>query len=138
MASFEIKGFKELQQKLKGLPKEIENKVDREIKATVADINADQVARAPVDTSFLRKMTYWRPTGKMQYTLFSNAPYAAYVEFGTGALVNVPAGLEDYAIQFKGKGIKQVNLPARNYFFTPFLQEKDALLKRLNKIINQV
>ena len=57
------------------------------------------------------------------------------MEFGTGALVNVPAGLEDYAIQFKGKGIKQVNLPARPFLFNSFFEEKQSLLDNIKKVI---
>lgn len=36
--------------------------------------------------------------------IFVNAPYAAYVEFGTGTYVDVPAELADIASQYKGKG----------------------------------
>ena len=37
-------------------------------------------------------------------TIFVNAPYAAYQEFGTGTKVSVPAELSEIAIKFKGKG----------------------------------
>jgi len=36
--------------------------------------------------------------------IFSNAPYSAYVEFGTGTKVKIPAGFESLAAQFRGKG----------------------------------
>lgn len=36
--------------------------------------------------------------------IFSNAPYSAYVEFGTGTKVKVPIGFESLAAQFRGKG----------------------------------
>ena len=60
------------------------------------------------------------------------ARYAAYVEFGTGGLVDVPIGLEDYAIQFKGKGIKQVNLPSRPFLFNSAFEEFTEMTNRLN------
>jgi len=39
----------------------------------------------------------------MNYELTVNAPYAAYMEFGTGSKVNVPAEFADMAAQFRGK-----------------------------------
>ena len=68
-------------------------------------------------------------------TIVAAKKYAAFVEFGTGALVNVPAGLEDYAIQFKGKGIKQVNLPARPFLFNSFFEEKKSLIDNIKKVL---
>jgi len=59
--------------------------------------------------------------------------YAAYVEFGTGTLVNVPAGLEDYAIQYKGKGVREVNLPARPFLFPAFAKAALELPKEIEK-----
>ena len=60
------------------------------------------------------------------------ANYAAYVEFGTGGMVDVPSGLEEYAIQFKGAGIKQVNLPARPFLFNSAFEEFTEMTNRLN------
>lgn len=60
------------------------------------------------------------------------ANYAAYVEFGTGGMVDVPSGLEEYAIQFKGAGIKQVNLPARPFLFNSAFEEFTDMTNRLN------
>ena len=37
---------------------------------------------------------------------FANAPYAAYVEFGTGGGVSIPKGFSEMAAPFKGKGIR--------------------------------
>ena len=60
------------------------------------------------------------------------AHYAAYVEFGTGGMVDVPSGLEEYAIQFKGAGIRQVNLPARPFLFNSAFEEFTEMTNRLN------
>jgi hypothetical protein len=46
-----------------------------------------------------------------------HAHYAPYVEFGTGDMVSIPHGLEEYAREFKGRGIRKVNLPARPFLF---------------------
>lgn len=65
------------------------------------------------------------------------AHYAPYVEFGTGGSVDLTdmtqLGIpESYAAQFKGKGIRQVNLPARPFFFSSARIGFKNLLNRLN------
>ena len=60
-----------------------------------------------------------------------------YVEFGTGGSVDLTDMLElgipaSYAAQFKGKGIKNVNLPARPFFFNAARIGLKNLLVRLN------
>jgi hypothetical protein len=54
--------------------------------------------------------------GKITFSIV----YAPFVEFGTGGEVVVPSGWEDFAMQFKGKGIRTVNLPARPYLLPAF------------------
>lgn len=66
----------------------------------------------------------------------TNVEYSPYVEFGTGTMVDVPAGLEDYAAQFKGKGLRKVNLPARPFLFPAFMKQRQMLLNRIKIIFN--
>jgi len=65
------------------------------------------------------------------------APYAPFVEFGTGGLVNVPNELKEIAIKFKGKGIKQVNLRARPYLYPSLLRGRTEYLDKLKKVLNK-
>ena len=65
------------------------------------------------------------------------APYAPFVEFGTGGLVDVPNGLKDQAIKFKGKGIKQVNLRPRPYLYPALLQGRTEYLDKLKKVLDK-
>jgi HK97 gp10 family phage protein len=65
------------------------------------------------------------------------APYAPFVEFGTGGLVDVPNELKDQAIKFKGKGIKQVNLRARPYLYPALLQGRTEYLEKLKKVLDK-
>tara|TARA_R110000868_G_scaffold230790_1_gene484046 strand:+ start:56 stop:490 length:435 start_codon:yes stop_codon:yes gene_type:complete len=65
------------------------------------------------------------------------APYAPFVEFGTGGLVNVPNELKDQAIKFKGKGIKQVNLRPRPYLYPSLLQGRTEYLEKLKKVLEK-
>ena len=59
--------------------------------------------------------------GNNRSFIFASAPYAAYVEFGTGGTVSVPKGFEGIAIKFKGKGIKQINLRPRPFLIPSYL-----------------
>jgi len=65
------------------------------------------------------------------------APYAPFVEFGTGGLVEVPDELKDQAIKFIGKGIKQVNLRPRPYLYPALLQGRTEYLDKLKKVLNK-
>jgi HK97 gp10 family phage protein len=65
------------------------------------------------------------------------APYAPFVEFGTGGLVEVPNELKDQAIKFKGKGIKQVNLRPRPYLYPALLQGRTEYLEKLKKVLDK-
>lgn len=65
------------------------------------------------------------------------APYAAYVEFGTGGLVQVPNELKQQAWLFKGKGIKQVNLRARPYLYPSLLRGRKEYLDKLKKVLDR-
>lgn len=93
------------------------------------------VAKVPVKTRRLRNSIDAKfNKGQIQSRAGTNVDYAPYVEFGTGTLVDVPDGLEDYAMQFKGKGLRQVNLPARPFLFPAFFKEQKELLKRIKRI----
>jgi len=56
------------------------------------------------------------------------------MEFGTGGLVDVPSGLEDYAMKFKGAGIKQVNLFPRPFLIPAFKKYTTKMLEELEKL----
>jgi hypothetical protein len=66
----------------------------------------------------------------------AKAKYAAYIEFGTGGLVDVPVGYEDLAIRFKGKNIMKVNIRPQPYLVPSFETEKPKLIKRLKDMLN--
>ena len=65
------------------------------------------------------------------------APYAPFVEFGTGGMVSVPDEWKEIAIKFKGAGIKQVNLRARPYMYPAYVEGRKKYLERLKAIIRR-
>ena len=65
------------------------------------------------------------------------AYYGPYQEFGTGDLVNVPAGWENFAIQFKGKGLRKVNIRAHHYLFDAWAMQSQIFLDRVKLIMEK-
>jgi len=63
--------------------------------------------------------------------------YAPYIEFGTGGLVSIPAGLEEEAIVFKGAGLRKINMRAQPFFFRPAFEEFKKMVERLKKLYGQ-
>lgn len=120
MTSFRIntKGNQAVIKGLNTFEKRVEGFVKKEVFEWSRQTEADAKVSVPVDTTALqRSIKADTLNDGFGAKVGSPLDYAPYVEFGTGALVDVPTGLEGYAIQFKGKGIKQVNLPARPYLF---------------------
>ncbi len=49
--------------------------------------------------------------------------------------MTIPAGLEEVAAQFKGAGIRRVNMHAQPFFFWPAFQEWAKMIERIKKMI---
>lgn len=62
-----------------------------------------------------------------------NALYGPYMEFGTGKYVSVPNGYEDYAMQFKGLGIREVNIHAKPFLIRAYERANKALINEFKK-----
>ena len=73
-------------------------------------------------------------TDRLGAMVYAGKHYAPYVEFGTGKYVRVYPGYESYAWQFKGRGIREVNLRARPYFIRNYELSKRWMIKELNKM----
>ena len=64
--------------------------------------------------------------------------YGPYVEFGTGNLVRVPSELSEYAMKFKGKGIRQVNRRAEPYFYPNMFVQRDKFFKSIERLLQRL
>lgn len=81
---------------------------------------------APVNFGVLRNEITYSKVADLTFEVASNAYYSPYMEWGTINHVNVPGELADYAIQFKGKGIrKNGGIVPRPFFFkqTPLVEK---------------
>lgn len=64
-----------------------------------------------------------------------NKHYSPYIEFGTGINVSVPDGFGDFAMQFKGAGVRQVNIKPMPYFHPAVNSELENLRRKLERSI---
>lgn len=117
-----------------GLASKFKTLLQDEIVATNEDVANKARGRVPVDKGFLKNSIITQQVPNGAETLVT-VNYAPFIEFGTGGLVDVPTGLEDYAIRFKGEGIKQVNLRPQPFLFNSFKEETIEMTKRLKNAI---
>lgn len=129
-------GIKEVQKVIEGKSKELQKELDMELSAYALDVQKGAKRYAPIDTGKLRQGMSIDTTKKYFKTVGNTKEYAPYVEFGTGDSVSVPEGLEMYAMEFKGKDIRKVNLPARPFLFKTNREELPKLIERLKNLFS--
>jgi HK97 gp10 family phage protein len=139
--SFKIEGLDALIKRLGKLSPKIAKEVAMEVNASALAIQSKAKRDVQVDNSTLRSSIQLKEINqgsKIVYTVGSALKYAPYVEFGTGGLVNVPAGYESFAMQFKGTKGYKVNLRARPYLIPAFESEIPILRKNIKNVIANV
>jgi HK97 gp10 family phage protein len=124
-----------LLRRLQSLGPQTEKIAEMEVAAAAVNIERMAAQWAPVDNGILKNSIVAEKRFSMQWQVTVQAHYGAYVEFGTGTMVEVPKGLENYAKQFMApRPVKrEVNLPARPFFFPAYRAEIPALNKRLRE-----
>tara|TARA_R110002050_G_scaffold81166_3_gene173484 strand:+ start:2195 stop:2656 length:462 start_codon:yes stop_codon:yes gene_type:complete len=134
--------YNKLQTKLKKLKAFDRRILATEIAKTGAEISRLAKRSAPKDTGALQQSISFGARGK-QVQVVADKIYAPYVEFGTGGKVKLDDMLElgipsSYAMQFKGKGIREVNLPARPFFFSSARVGFKNLYKRVDNRLRNI
>jgi|TARA_B110000977_G_C10722754_1_gene355883 HK97 gp10 family phage protein len=130
----------QLKKKLNNLRAFDKKTLSNELGRAAMDIARLAKQNAPVDKGTLKQSIKSERKGKT-VEVIAGAHYAPYVEFGTGGMVDLDDMLQlgipaSYAAQFKGKGIKEVNLPARPFFFSSARIGFKTLLIRLKGELN--
>jgi len=129
-----VKGFAELTSKLIALGREGEQMVKDEIEGAGRQIELKAKQLAPVDLGKLRQsINYSKTSNGLGAMVSVNVSYAAYQEFGTGGLVNIPTELRELAEFYKGKGIKKINLRPQPYLYPAFVEGRKQLIEQLKK-----
>ena len=130
----------QLNKKLDNLRAFDKKTLSNELGRSAIDIVRMAKQNAPVDKWTLKQSIKSERKGKT-VEVIAGAHYAPYVEFGTGGMVKLDDMLQlgippSYAAQFKGRGIKEVNLPARPFFYNAARIGLKNLLVRLKGELN--
>ena len=107
MAGFalNLSGLDNLTKRLNSLDNNLRVEIISEMSASALRIETKAKRNAPVNLGTLRQSIHSiSDTGGLTHRVIASASYAPYVEFGTGGKVSIPAGYENFAVQFKGKG----------------------------------
>jgi len=102
MASQGIKGIQSVISDLQKFGKDVEKMIDQETRSAAEGIVLTAKNLAPRDNGKLYQNISHYSEKPLQRTIAVNVPYAAYLEFGTGAKVSVPAEFQEIANEFRG------------------------------------
>lgn len=117
MGQVTIEGLPELLADLTRFSDRIIQLIDFELLRGVQNMVSAAKRAAPKNFGKLAAGITYKKTGPLSYEYISGQGYTSYVEFGTKKKVQVPAGLESFAIQFKGSGFTRTNLSFRQAIF---------------------
>ena len=133
----DIEGLDELLRKLKGLPQNLEKEIEEIVEDNTRQLarSAKRFAGASVDLGFLRNSIRVAKNGKLEWRVVVLAKYGPYIEFGTGGLVRVPDELKELALQFKGRGVKKIDIRPQPYLYPAFELQRDQFIKDIKDLL---
>jgi HK97 gp10 family phage protein len=134
-----LKGLKDVLEDLQKFGEAMQKKVNDVTHANALELQETAKQNAPFDLGKLRQSIKTIKLEDSSYLILANAtglaPYAAYMEFGTGGNVSVPLELADIAIQFKGKGVKKIDLRPRPYMYPALVRQRRIFLEDLKHLL---
>jgi len=98
-----VKGLSKTISELRKFGDEVEKMIDAETEATAIQIENDAKQMAPKNFGKLAQSISHLKVKESKYKVAVNEKYGAYMEFGTGKKVNVPAEFKDMANSFKNQ-----------------------------------
>ena len=128
--------------KLRWISQDVRLQIKSSVKRNTDQIYADSLDEVPIDTgdlirSGLATVSADGFTGTVSYG-GDKAPYAPYVEFGTGTGYWADPSLSGYASKYKGKGIIERNYIAVPFLFPAFFKYKKQFLLDMRKIAKNI
>jgi len=137
----QIRGLDKTILQLKKFGEKAKDTLSLVMEATAFEMVDKAVSLVVVDTGKLKQSIRVITVNDMKYIVEAGggvAPYAPYIEFGTGGLVEVPKEFDEQARRALGKGIKQVNLPARPYMYPAYIYGLKSIEDNLKIEIEQL
>lgn len=150
MISCEIEGVEGLLQDFKGYEKEAGEAIKKSVTEVVTLIIKDAKVRLQTGlqkqpkhtrtgrliSSIMRKKQHERD--QFEGVVGTDVEYAPYIEFGTGDMVEIPEGSESVAAQYRGKGIRKVNIKAVSFLNYAAVKNSKKFIERLTANLNKI
>lgn len=136
----QVKGINAVISKLRQYGKEAERDIEGVTELVARNIEKEAKSLAPTNFGKLGQSIQANKQSQLSWAIEAGgtlAPYAPFVEFGTGGLVVVPQELKEIAIKFKGRGVKKINLRARPYLYPALLKGRTEYLDKLKKVLSK-
>lgn len=136
----EIKGLNSVLSNLRKYGKEAQKDVEAVTEQMARKIEGYAKTNAPTDFGKLGQSIQAVKENDLTWNIEAGgvlAPYAPFVEFGTGGLVEVPNELKEMAIKFKGAGIKEVNLRPQPFLYPALVRGRGEYVEKLNKVLDK-
>ena len=134
-----IKGTSQVLNRLKNVSRQADLAVKSSIQRNTDQIFDEAIQNVPVEFNHLRASGV--PNTQNPYVGIVSfggdaAPYAPYVEFGTGINVRIPEGFGAYAMQYyvNGKG----TMKAQPYLIPAFIKYKKIFLRDMKQIAKNI
>ncbi len=99
----DIKSINKTLKVLDSLGEKVRKSAEKEIERSARNIEGKAKRNAPTGANNRLKTSIDVRGSGLSREVFTDVKYAPYVEFGTKSKVDIPPGLEGYAMQFKGK-----------------------------------
>lgn len=138
MIKFSISGVREVAEEFKRFGEVGEKEFSNITQLNARDIEGNAKGLAPIDLGKLRQSIAALKIDSLNWKVSVFSPYGPCIEFGTGKMVQVPQELAEMAIQFKGKGIREVNIPPQPYLYPAFVKGRNRYLKDLEQGLNML
>jgi len=135
-----IRGTSQVLNRLKRVSSQATLQTKSAVVRNTDQIYAQAVANVPVLDGYLRGSgnTSYLDNQLTGVVAFGGqaAPYAPYVEFGTGINVSIPQGFSDFAMQFyvNGKG----TMKAQPFLIPAYLKYRKVFLSDMRKIAKNI
>lgn len=135
-----IKGMANVMRQIKSMDAKSKQAINKGIQEAARLILNSALSRVPTKMGDLKaSLGIENIPQEMTSKVYASALYSAFVEFGTGAFVEVPIGLEEYAMQWfetgKGRG------HPKPFLFNSMADHQEKLLplieQELKKLLNK-
>lgn len=152
MIGLEVTGVEGLIRGFKGYEKEAEKAISKAVTDTAKAIESDAKKRLAGQLGSnkhtihggagLLGSIYNRVVDVLEKVVGTNTHYAPYIEFGTGDLVFTNYDFSDEAkataAQYKGKGIRKVNIRGDSFLNWAAVNQRAKLEKRITDNLNKI